>query len=79
MGQVEPIPEVIGQKQGDTWMGCQFIAEPHKEKQTKDNCEFPIDLTCMVLDCGRKLENLEESTIQARTRTHNLLAVRGQR
>ena len=52
VGGLEPIPPVIGQKQGTPWTGRQFITDPHGDKQLytltltpRVNLESPINLT----------------------------------
>ena len=50
-----------GERQGTPWTGRQSITGPHRDTQPctltpKDNLETPINLSCMLLDGGRKPE-----------------------
>jgi len=69
MGGLEPIPAVIGRKAGYT---LDRLPVHHRatQRQTtthtltltpKDNLESPINLTCMFLDSGRKLDYPERT------------------
>ncbi len=68
-GGLEPIPAALGREAGSPWIGCQFITGlTHKDNQPfthtftpTGNLESPINLTCMSLDCGRKLERQERA------------------
>ena len=56
-----------GKSRGTPWTGCQSIIGPHRDKQPhtltpKVNLETPINLTCIFLDDGRKLEYPERYT-----------------
>lgn len=43
------------------WTSGHFIAGPHGSMLARITLEFPIDLTCKFLDCGRNLKNLEKT------------------
>ena len=52
----------LGERQGTPWTGHQSITGPHNHTHApKDNLESPINLTCMFLDSGRKLEYPERT------------------
>lgn len=60
---VEPIPAAIGWETGKEtqWTSRHFITGPHGETNDQSvNVEFPIHLTFMFVDCGRK----QSSSIQ---------------
>ena len=57
-----------GERQGSTWTSHQSITGPLIDEQPctqslllLGNLDPPFNLTCTSLDCGRKLENLEET------------------
>ncbi|XP_054611110.1 dnaJ homolog subfamily B member 13 isoform X3 [Dunckerocampus dactyliophorus] len=67
-GMLKPIPTDFGQEAGYTLDWSPANRRPHIDKQSftltfipMDNLESPMNLTCMVLECGRKPEYLDKT------------------